>query len=195
MEDHSKSNAQRKDNSERNIVELTSDMEVQDQDGNDIIDLTNAIDTPLETPISPKPSEPSPEGIAAMQTASDPAANPALEGQPTVEAQVDAAFDRVGTLEEPKPTAEDSKEQLFDQLSGLTQQVDSVIEETTADETDSAAPERHPEDAEQETSSSNAEWLDVSCSASSGWRSGGWRSGAALSVSSAVVSSITLSTC
>ena len=124
MEDHNKSNAQRKERTEKTILDLTPEMELTGQDDNDIIDLTKALDSP--PPLAAAPNLPNIEdGDAIPQPQSLTPASEAGSTEATEE-----VHDGSTPTEITEPHLHESAGQLFDQLSGITQQVDSAIEES-----------------------------------------------------------------
>ena len=145
MEEHNKSNAQLKNDTEPKVIDLTPEMELPDQDNSDIIDLTKAIDSP-DALTAPKLSVPASENDIDAQPAPEPAPSQAPDDRMHIEQEVDAAFDAVQAPEDELPGTANTTKPLFDQLSGITQQVDRVLDDSadgvvTPDRQESMAPE------------------------------------------------------
>ena len=134
MEDHTKSNAQLKDHTEQKIFDLTPEMELPNQDDIDIIDLTNVIDG-AETPAKARPEPLFTNEDPEMPSAPEPPEAPGPDTRQPIDAEVDVAFDNIQAPVE-------SESRLFEQLSDITQQVDSVIEDNIADDDTAVMAER-----------------------------------------------------
>ncbi len=124
MEDHTKSNAQLKDDTEQKVFDLTPEMELPDQDNIDIIDLTNVIDS-AETPAKARPEPLFTDADPEKPIVPEPPEAPGPDTRQPIDAEVDAAFDNIQAPVE-------NESHLFEQLSDITQQVDSVIEDNIA---------------------------------------------------------------
>jgi hypothetical protein len=121
MEDHNKSNAQRKESADKTILDLTPEMELTGPDDNDIIDLTKALDSsPSQAAVPNVPDIEDGDTIPQPQDLT-----PASDAGST-EATEEINDDRT-PAETTDPHLHENSGKLFDQLSGLTQQVDSAI--------------------------------------------------------------------
>ncbi len=133
MEDHRKSRTQSTNHSDKEIVELTQEMELPDQNGGDIIDLTHSVDSPDAPPIEVE-AVPAPPATDAEMPIGDPTPEtPAETERPrTIEKEVDAAFETVQAEPAQETGEEVPDDQLFDKLSDITEMVDNAVRENEA---------------------------------------------------------------
>ncbi len=118
MEEHRKSIT----NEDKEIIELTQAMEIDAQEGGDIIDLTRSIDGPVE-PSPPAPAPPA-ETFRKEDTAS-----------PSIEEEIDVAFHSMQAEPSRDTTEEISDARLFDTLSDITADVDLADPGATSPDT------------------------------------------------------------
>lgn len=123
MEDREKS----KGTKSENIIDLTPDMEVTDESGIEIIDLTEIIDGPDEIPSIAAPVEEAPP--ATGKPASRPPGGNAISS--AIEQEVEVAFDFVASpIRDETPHEEPSAdhEGLMDKLSDIPRMVDDALD-------------------------------------------------------------------
>jgi len=138
MEDRDKPKAHRAASDAESIVELTLDMELPEDSSVRIIDLTDAIDGPVDVPVTAAPAVASPaDTIPATEATVPPAPTeqeaPDVMEQETpdvIEQEVDAAFDAVqAPVQEPTPEGKsiDHDDGLIDRLSDIPRRVDEAM--------------------------------------------------------------------
>jgi hypothetical protein len=170
MEDRDKPKAHKAAGDTESIVELTLDMKLPEESDVRIIDLTDAIDGPLDVPVTAPPTvSPSAETIPTIKATAPPAPSEqeiphVIEQQApdameqaipdVIEQEVDAAFDAVqAPVQEPVPEQEsiDHDDGLIDRLSDIPRKVDEAMEMAGSDDprvekmaTDTAEPVEPP---------------------------------------------------
>ncbi len=175
MEDRNKPKAHKAAGDAESIVELTSDMELPEDSDVRIIDLTDAIDGPVDVAVTTPPAVTSPTEKLPETEATAP---PTPTGQVTpnfIEQEVDAAFDAVqAPLQKTAQGQEsiDHDEKLIDRLSDIPRMVDSALETADSGDTrmekiaaDKAEPMEPPELAVEDMAAAAAE-LDSAISGS-----------------------------
>lgn len=189
MEDHNQSRNQTNSTDDDNVIELSTEMALQDQEKHKIIDLTDDIDNPVdqdatsyvEKPIEQEVADGSESTPADDATASSiPSVSEVEEiiistseqEQPaaivdettdTIENEVDAAFDAVA-VQPPEPVPAPVDNLLFDELSDITKEVDeaaAALEEGEYTDSDQLQPD-DPAPVDDEDISAQAAELEAS---------------------------------
>lgn len=94
------------------------------------------------------------EGVEVNET---PEETQTAAAPPSIEAEVDAAFDEVQFDQSPKASEEKKGDQLFDELSGITQMVDDAVRQINKPDTSQPAPSPSADDITLESEAADTE--------------------------------------
>jgi hypothetical protein len=94
------------------------------------------------------------EGAETQETPED---SEAAAAPPSIEEEVDAAFDEVQFDQSPKDSEEKKGDRLFDKLSGITQMVDDAVRQINKDDTSQPAPSSSDDDITLESEAADIE--------------------------------------
>ena len=160
MEDRNKSKARTTDDEAERIVDLTPDMEVPEQSAVKIIDLTDAIDGPVESgAIDPSPSAaetlPDEPVVAPPEPEPVPASSSREQTPDMIEREVGIAFDAMQAPADAEAVSTESTDALLDRLSDIPRRVDESDEKP--DTPTATHTETTPADSNQAGGGQNAD--------------------------------------